>query len=116
MKSKTSYCKLSPQSCIIYHMQTLYTQLKVNNEYELCEVPDEEAKAAIEKALLENRISYFIKWRKSSFFSRKKNLCTICVNESVIEEAEGIITALCEELGFQVRFLIKHSSAGDDLF
>ncbi|MBR1860803.1 MAG: hypothetical protein IJ796_02925 [Lachnospiraceae bacterium] len=97
-------------------MQTLYTELKVNNEYELCEVPDEESKAAIEKALLNHRISYFIKWQKQSIFSRKKGLCVICVNESAIEEAEAIITQLCDEMGFQVRFLIKHSSAGDDLF
>ena len=98
------------------YMQTLYTQLKVNNEYELCEVPDEDSKAAIEKELLAHRISYFLKFPKQSIFSRKRVLCTICVNESAIEEAEAIITQLCEEMGFQVRFLIKHSSAGDDLF
>ena len=116
MKRESCYCQFLHLSGTIYHMQTLYTSLKVNNEYELCEVHDEETKAAIEKALLNHRISYFIKWQKPSIFSRRKTLCTICVNESVIEEAESIITALCEETGYQVRFLIKHSSAGDDLF
>ncbi len=97
-------------------MQTLYTSQKVNNEYELCEIPDEESKAAIERELLAHRISYFLKFSKPSIFSRRKYLCTICVNESAIEEAEAIIQDLCDVMGFQVRFLIKHSSAGDDLF
>lgn len=97
-------------------MQTLYTTLKVNNEYELCEIDNLDCKAAIEKELLRNRISYFIKWPKTSIFSRRKNVCIICVNESVIDIAESIIIQLCDELGYQVKFLIKHSDAGDDLF
>ena len=39
-------------------MQTLYTSVKVNNEIELCAVSEPECKKLIEKALLENRISY----------------------------------------------------------
>lgn len=97
-------------------MQTLYTSLKVNNEYELCEIEDLECKAVIEKELLKNRISYFIKWPKTSIFSRRKNVCIICVNESAVNDAEAIITQICDEMGFQVKFLIKHSTAGDQLF
>ncbi len=97
-------------------MQTLYTHLKVNNEYELCEIPDMDCKTAIEKELLKHRISFFIKWPKTTIFSRNKGICTVCVNESAIDEAEEIITQFCEETGYQVRFLIKHSTAGDDLF
>lgn len=101
---------------IILDMQTLYTTQKVNNEYELCEVTDLDCKAAIERALLQNRISYYIKWPKVSIFSRKKNLCIICVNENVIYEAEDIIAQLCEETGYQVKFMIRKSTAGDELF
>lgn len=54
-------------------MQPLYTTLKVNNEIELCEVSDPDCKQLIERALLKNRISYYIRWPKSSFFSRKKS-------------------------------------------
>ena len=46
--------------------QPLYTSVKVNNEIELCEVSDPECKELIEKALLAERISYFIKWLKPS--------------------------------------------------
>lgn len=53
-------------------MQPLYTTLKVNNEIELCEVSDPDCKQLIERALLKNRISYYIRWPKASFFSRKK--------------------------------------------
>lgn len=59
-------------------MQPLYTTLKVNNEIELCEVSDPDCKQLIERALLKNRISYYIRWPKASFFSRKKDACIIC--------------------------------------
>ena len=48
-------------------MQPLYTTLKVNNEIELCEVSDPDCKQLIERALLKNRISYYIRWPKASF-------------------------------------------------
>ena len=63
-------------------MQPLYTTLKVNNEIELCEVSDPDCKQLIERALLKNRISYYIRWPKSSFFSRKKESCIICINDN----------------------------------
>ena len=47
-------------------MQPLYTTLKVNNEIELCEVSDPDCKQLIERALLKNRISYYIRWLPSS--------------------------------------------------
>ena len=46
--------------------QPLYTSVKVNNEIELCEIADLECKQLIEKALLGHRISYYIRWPKSS--------------------------------------------------
>ena len=43
-------------------MESKFSKVKVNNEIELCRVNDEKIKTAIEKALLAERISYFIKW------------------------------------------------------
>lgn len=90
-------------------MQPLYTSQKVNNEIELCEVADSDCKKIIERALLKERISYYIRWTKSSFFSRKKDTCIICVNDNVRDEAESVIRAICDETGYNVRFIMKRS-------
>ena len=87
-------------------MQPLYTTLKVNNEIELCEVIDLECKKLIERQLLKNRISYYIRWPKSSFFSRKKDSCIICINDNVRDEAENIVRGVCDETGYCVIFLL----------
>lgn len=89
-------------------MQTLFTNIKVNNEIELCEISDLECKRLIERALLQNRISYYIRWAKASLFSKKQN-CIICVNESSQEAAEEIVRSICEEAGYPVKFLLRHS-------
>ena len=90
-------------------MQPVYTNLKVNNEIELCEVADDECKKLIEKALLENRISYYIRWTKASFFSKKQN-CIICVNDNSKEVAEDLVRSICDEAGFRVKFLLRQST------
>ena len=90
-------------------MQPLYTNVQVNNEIELCEVNNPDCKNLIERALLKRRISYYIRWPKTSFFSRKKDICIICVNDSVREEAENVIRVLCDESGYSVKFLLKKS-------
>ena len=87
-------------------MQPLYTTLKVNNEIELCEVSDPDCKQLIERALLKNRI----RWPKSSFFSRKKESCIICINDNVRDAAEEIVRGICDESGYNVRFILKRSS------
>lgn len=89
--------------------QPIYTTLKVNNEIELCEISDLECKQLIEKQLLKERISYYIRWAKPSLFSRKKNTCIICVNENVREDAENVVRAVCDETGCPVRFLMRRS-------
>lgn len=91
-------------------MQTVYTSLKVNNEIELCEIESEECRKIIEKALLKNRISYYIRWPKRSIFRRNKEMCIICVNETARELAEETIRNLCEESKFRVKFLMKKAS------
>ena len=90
-------------------MQPLYTMVKVNNEIELCEITDPECKKAIERALLRNRISYYIRWPKPSLFSRKKDVCIICVNDNVRHEAESVVRAVCDETGHKVHFIMKRS-------
>ena len=89
--------------------QTLYSMVKVNNEIELCEVGDPDCKQAIERELLRNRISYFIRWNKGGIFrlGRKKNYCIFCINDSAAEEAETVIQTLCEQQGYHVRFLLR---------
>ena len=82
---------------------------KVNNEIELCEILNNDCKHIIEKALLQNRISYYIRWPKVSFFSRKKNTCIICVNDNSREEAEAVVRMICEETGCRARFIMKRS-------
>lgn len=89
--------------------QPLYTSLKVNNEIELCEIGDPECKRQIEKALLSQRISYFIRWPKPSIFHRRKNTCIICINDSSKELAENVIRSICDEKGYPVKFLMRKS-------
>lgn len=89
--------------------QPLYTSLKVNNEIELCEIGDPECKQRIEKALLNERISYFIRWPKPSLFRRRKNTCIICINDSSREVAENVIRSICDEKGYPVKFLMRKS-------
>lgn len=91
--------------------QPLYTSVKVNNEIELCEVSNQDCKRLIEKALLAERISYYIKWLKPSLFRRNKHTCIICVNNNSKEAAENIIRTLCEEKGYPVKFLMKKSQS-----
>lgn len=91
-------------------MQTLYTSVKVNNEIELCEVSDLECKKLIERALLDNRISYYIRWTKGSIFNRKKIHCIICINDSSKEAAEDIVRDICDESGYSVKFLLRKSN------
>lgn len=90
-------------------MQTLYSTVKVNNEIELCEVSDLECKKLIERELLHNRISYYIRWTKGSFFHRSKVHCVICVNENAKDAAEEIVRSVCEEAGYNVKFLLRKS-------
>lgn len=88
-------------------MQPLYTALKVNNEIELCEVSDLECKQLIERELLKNRISYYIRWAKPSLFNRRKEVCIICVNDNARDDAENVVRTICDEAGYNVRFIMK---------
>ena len=78
-------------------METIYSSLKVNNEYELCSVYSEEAKNILEHALLKSRISYYISFPRKKLFDRHKYNCVFCVNESNLSEAEDIVMDLFGE-------------------
>lgn len=92
-------------------MQPHYTNVKVNNEIELCEISDLECKKSIERALLKSRISYYVRWPRNSIFSlgRNKDTCIICVNDNARGEAEAVVKAICGEKGFSVKFILKRS-------
>ncbi len=90
-------------------MQQTFNTVKVNNEIELCEVMNSECKKEIERALLKNRISYYIRWPKNSFLSKKRDNCIICINDNSREEAEEVVRMVCEETGYRVRFIMKRS-------
>ena len=90
-------------------MDTAYTKVKVHNEVELCETADMDVKSQIEKTLLENRISYYIKWYKQGFFWNSKNVCVFCVNENSRDEAEELINELVKKYEDKIRFLMSKS-------
>lgn len=90
-------------------MQPEYTKLKVNNEIELCETADMEVKQQIEKILLKNRISYYMKWRKQGMLWRNRDVCVICVNDSARDEAEQLIRSELGEKEDKVKFLMRKS-------
>lgn len=87
----------------------IYTPLKVNNEIELCEVTNMECKQLIERVLLKNRISYFIKWNKGGFFKRRSESCIFCINENDRELAEHSIRALGKDVEHKIEFLMNKS-------
>ena len=90
-------------------MQPEYTRLKVNNEIELCETADMEMKQQIERILLRNRISYYIKWYKQGLFRRNRNICIFCVNDSAKDDAEQLIRSLAKDIESKVKFLMRKS-------
>jgi len=88
-------------------MESKFSKVKVNNEIELCRVNDEKIKTAIEKALLAERISYFIKWEKAGLFSDKQVSCVFCVNEWQVEAAEAAITHLGNSVEAKIKYIMK---------
>lgn len=89
-------------------LETEYTKVKVHNEIELCEVDDIDIKDRIEKELLKNRVSYFLRWTKPKWFSSKKNgTCIFCVNEAQLDIAEETIRNLGLDSGNKIKFLMK---------
>ncbi len=86
-------------------MESKFSKVKVNNEVELCKVTDEKVKGLVEKALLSERISYFIKWEKGGFFSDRQPSFIFCINEWQVEAAENAITALGNEATAKIKYV-----------
>ncbi len=85
--------------------QSEYTHVKVNNEVQLCEVKDLETKGAVEKALLANRVSYYIRWDDGGFFRAKKKRCVFHVNSAQMDTALQAIDGINEELLGRIKLL-----------
>lgn len=87
-------------------METAYQKVKVNNELEWCQVTDFETKERIEKMLLKNRVSYFVKWEKPRFFSNDKfGTCIFCVNQLQKEIADEALHDLEDEIQDKIKFV-----------
>ncbi len=80
-----------------------FIQLRMNNEIEFCEVADMITKDLVEKALIQNRISYCINWHRTGLFNRGKEVGVFCINESHREKAEQIVRDLGDNL--KVKFI-----------
>lgn len=90
-------------------MQPEFTKLKVHNEIELCETADMDVKQKIERILLANRISYYIKWRKQGIFCKNRDVCIFCINDNFKEEAERLVHSISKDIEEKVRFLMRRS-------
>lgn len=87
-------------------METAYQKVKVHNELEWCQVTDIETKEKIEKVLLKNRVSYFVKWEKPKLFSNEKfGTCTFCVNQLQKETADEALQELGEDVRDRIKFV-----------
>ena len=87
-----------------------YNKSYYHNEIELVRVDSAELKNKIEKAFLRNRISYFIRWDKVSFWQRmfgrkNKGRCKICINDWDKELALDILKAFEKDIETQGEML-----------
>lgn len=76
-----------------------FADVKIHNEIEFCVVRDPEVKKKIERAFLNNRISYYEKWDEPSFFGRlfgadRRPRCVLCINSMQAEKANGLLEEL----------------------
>ena len=93
-----------------------YNKSYYHNEIELVRVDCTELKNKIEKAFLRNRISYFIRWDKESFwqkfFGKKNNeQCKICINDWDREVALEILKSLESDIAKQGEMLLKRTES-----
>ena len=88
-----------------------YSKSYYHNEIELVRVDSPELKNKIERAFLRNRISYFIRWDKVSFwerlFGRKEpKQCKICINDWDKEKALEILNEFESQISSQGELLL----------
>ena len=87
-----------------------------HNEIELVRVDNPELKNKIEKAFLRNRISYFIRWDKVSFWQRlfgktESKYCKICINDWDKEKALDILKEFESSISEQGELLLKRTES-----
>lgn len=93
-----------------------YNKSYYHNEIELVRVDNTELKNKIEKAFLRNRISYFIRWDKVTFwqklFGKKEGeQCKICINEWDKELALDILKDFEEDIAKKGALLLKRTES-----
>lgn len=76
-----------------------FADVKIHNEIEFCVVRDQDVKRKIERAFLNNRISYYEKWDEPSFFGRmfkdgSRTRCVLCINSMQAEKAGELLKEL----------------------
>lgn len=74
------------------------TTVKVNNEVEFCKVYNVKRKEEIERLLLKNRISYFVKWQEQGVFkrmfssdSKESIIFIICIHDTAVAQAKELV-------------------------
>ena len=79
-------------------MENEYSKVKVNNEIDFCSVTDADVKVVIEKAFMNARVSYFLRWEKpgllSKIFGGRKPDIVFCINSAQLEVAEEVLGEL----------------------
>lgn len=79
-------------------MENEYSKVKVDNEIDFCSVTDTNVKAALEKAFMKARVSYFLRWEKpgllSKIFGGGKTDIVFCINSAQLEAAEEVLKSL----------------------
>ncbi len=75
-----------------------YSKVKVNNEIDFCSVSDTDVKAALERAFMKARVSYFLRWENPGLFARifggGKTRIVFCINSAQIEIADEVLKSL----------------------
>ena len=89
-----------------------YNKSYYHNEIELIKVNNVELKNKIEKIFLRNRISYFIRWDKPTFWQKifgkvNENQCRICINEWDREIALELLKEIENTMSGQGELLLK---------
>ncbi len=78
------------------------TSVKVNNEVAFCRVSNLKQKEEVERLLLQNRISYFVKWQEQSFLKRvfssekERLIFIICIHNTAVEKAKELVADMQE--------------------
>ncbi len=87
-----------------------FSDVKVHNEIEYCIVQDMDIKMKIERAFLNNRISYYEKWEEPSLFRKLLGdgalRCTLCINSMQAEKANELLADLDLDKG-QVEMVMR---------